>query len=235
MTRAGRPLGRILLVAAGAALASCSGAPKAQPAAAAPASQSVSVRMTTSAGPIVLELDPVAAPVTVANFLSYVDKHQGGGYDGTVFHRVVAGFVIQGGGYSAQFVEQPNAGRIVNEWQNGLKNRRGTIAMARDEQPDTATREFYINLVDNPKLDTAREKTGNAGYAVFGRVVAGMDVVDRIGAVATAKRADPKITDGSFDNVPVEPILITRVERVESAGPQAVATGNPRGFGFLQP
>jgi cyclophilin family peptidyl-prolyl cis-trans isomerase len=171
-------------------------------------------------GTIVVQLACVEAPVSVANFLHYADS---GAYDGTIFHRVVKGFVIQGGGWTPDLKERAKvaaaAGHpdvpIKNEWQNGLKNVRGTIAMARDEGPDTATREFYINLVDNPKLDIARAKAGNAGYAVFGRVVEGMDVVDRIGAVATRNVDVAGVTDGSMENVPVETVVIRRIQRIE--------------------
>jgi peptidyl-prolyl cis-trans isomerase A (cyclophilin A) len=104
---------------------------------------------------------------------------------------------------------------IKNEWQNGLKNERGTIAMARETEPDSATREFFINLADNARLDTAREKTGNAGYAVFGRVVKGMDVVDRIAAAPTRNVDVPGVTDGSMQNVPVGAVVIRKVERVK--------------------
>jgi peptidyl-prolyl cis-trans isomerase A (cyclophilin A) len=180
--------------------------------------QPVRVSMATSMGDIVLELDPAHAPVTVANFLKYVDA---GAYDGTTFHRVVPGFVIQGGGWTSDLKERakqaaaagPRDTPIRNEWQNGLKNVRGTIAMARDEQPDTATREFYMNLKDNPKLDTPRATTGNAGYAVFGRVVAGMDVVERIGSVETRSVEVAGVTDGSMQNVPVKTVVIHRVIR----------------------
>jgi cyclophilin family peptidyl-prolyl cis-trans isomerase len=174
--------------------------------------------METSMGEIVLELDRERAPVTVANFLGYVDR---GAYDGTTFHRVVENFVIQGGGWTPELVERARldkeAGRpdvpIRNEWRNGLKNVRGTIAMARDEGPDTATREFYINVQDNPKLDTARATTGNAGYAVFGRVVEGMEAVDRIRHVKTGAREVAGVTDGSMGNVPVEAVVIRSVRR----------------------
>lgn len=177
------------------------------------------VAMDTRLGTIVVELDRDRAPIATANFLKYADA---GAYNGTTFHRVVAGFVIQGGGWTADLEERAKdaaaAGTpdvpIKNEWQNGLKNERGTIAMARDAAPDTATREFFINLVDNPKLDTAREKSGNAGYAVFGRVVKGMEVVDRIGQVPTRPVEVPGVTDGSMGNVPVEPIVIRKVARV---------------------
>jgi cyclophilin family peptidyl-prolyl cis-trans isomerase len=179
----------------------------------------VRVRMDTTMGAIVVELDQQHAPITVANFLSYTDSHA---YDGTTFHRVVENFVIQGGGWTPDLKERAKdaaaAGHpdvpIKNEWQNGLKNVRGSIAMARDAAPDTATREFYINVQDNPKLDTAREKTGNAGYAVFGRVIEGMDVVDRIRHVPTHSVNVPGVTDGSMENVPVEAVVVRKVERV---------------------
>lgn len=179
----------------------------------------VYVQMNTSAGEIVLELDAARAPVTVANFLNYAER---GAYDGAVFHRVVQDFVIQGGGWTPDLTERAKADAaagnpdvpIRNEWPNGLKNLRGAIAMARDAAPDTATREFYINVQDNPRLDTAREQTGNAGYAVFGRVVEGLDVVDRIRHVPIAPREVPGVTDGSMDNVPVEPVIIRRVKRI---------------------
>ncbi len=171
------------------------------------------VRMETTAGHILLALDRARAPISVANFLGYAER---GAYVGTIFHRVIPAFVIQGGGYDAALVERAKvdaaAGRpdqpIQNEWRNGLKNVRGTIAMARETEPNTATREFYINVADNPKLDTARETTGDAGYAVFGRVVEGMDVVDRIRAGATRE-----IPEREMKDVPVDPVVIIRVRR----------------------
>jgi len=180
--------------------------------------KTVRIRMETSKGRIVLDLDREHAPITVANFLKYADR---GAYDGTTFHRIVENFVIQGGGWTPDLVERAkldkDAGRpdvpIKNEWQNGLKNLRGTIAMARDEGPDTATREVYINVADNAKLDTAREKTGNAGYAVFGRVVEGMDVVDAIRHVPTKSVKVAGVEDGSMENGPVETVVIHRVSR----------------------
>lgn len=183
-----------------------------------PSAPTVLVDMTTSKGVITIELDRVHAPISVANFLAYADR---GAYDGTIFHRVVENFVIQGGGYTTTLTERAkhdkDAGHpdtpIMNEWQNGLKNTRGTIAMARDEQPNTATREFYINVQDNPKLDTARSQTGNAGYAVFGQVVSGMDVVDAIRQVPTTAKPSPDVTDGSLNNVPVETVEIKSVKR----------------------
>lgn len=172
--------------------------------------------MQTSAGDIVLELDHEKAPISVANFVMHANRRD---YDGTIFHRVIPTFVVQGGGWTAELKEKAKqderVGRkdtpIRNEWENGLKNVTGTIAMAREEQPDTATREFYINVADNAKLDTAREKTGNAGYAVFGRVVRGMDVVEKIRIGETGPRPDVKVDDGSMENVPLRPVVIRRV------------------------
>ncbi len=174
------------------------------------------VVMETSMGDIALELDRARAPISVANFLDHARR---GAYDATTFHRVVQDFVIQGGGWTPDLVERAKldaaAGRpdrpIANEWRNGLKNVRGTIAMAREEAPDSATREFYINTQDNPKLDTARETTGHAGYAVFGRVVGGMDVVDAIRRVPVREVAVPGVEDGSMKHVPLQPVVIRRV------------------------
>lgn len=158
------------------------------------------VVLDTNLGPIVLELDPDRAPVGVANFLRYVND---GSYNGSTFHRVVPGFVIQGGGYTHDLVELKAGPPIANEWRNGLKNTRGAVAWARDPAPDTATREFYINLADNPKLDEPRPTTGDAGYAVFGRVIEGMEVVDAIAAVKTRP-----IPERDMKDVPVEPVVI---------------------------
>ena len=197
----------------------------------------VHVLMATSAGDIVLELDPAAAPITVANFLSYMEPRGAGGYDGSTFHRVVPGFVIQGGGYTAEMRPLRSGAAIKNEWPNGLSNARGTIAMARDADPDTATREFFINLADNAKLDTPRDVSGKAGYAVFGRVIAGMDVVDRIAAVRTAPKPDPAVTDGSLNNVPVDPVVIRAVRRIspEEARRRAAAAGAGDNDGAARP
>jgi peptidyl-prolyl cis-trans isomerase A (cyclophilin A) len=168
---------RHLLVSAAAALAAALLAPAAaQDKGAAP----VRVLLATSAGDITLQLDPDKAPKTVANFLDYV---KAGHYDGTVFHRVIDGFMIQGGGFTEEMVQKPTRAPIPLEARNGLKNERGTVAMARTAVPDSATAQFFINLVDNPRLDYPNPD-GN-GYAVFGRVVAGMDVVDRIRTVET--------------------------------------------------
>ena len=164
------------------------------------------VLVETSLGDIVVRLDPAHAPVSVENFLRYVDR---GAYDGTIIHRVVPGFVIQGGGHLPDLTELPGNDPIVNEWGNGLKNARGTIAMARDTGPDTATRQWYINLADNARLDIGREVSGGAGYAVFGAVVEGVEGVDAIASVATYDRPDLELL-----NIPVEPIMIRSVRRV---------------------
>jgi cyclophilin family peptidyl-prolyl cis-trans isomerase len=143
------------------------------------------VTLDTTKGKIVIELDPDKAPKTVDNFLKYV---KAGHYDGTVFHRVIAGFMIQGGGYDAGGAERPTRPPIENESNNGLKNERGTIAMARTSDPNSATSQFYISVVDNRSLDYAPQRWG---YAVFGKVVEGMDVVDAIAGVKTGPSDKP--------------------------------------------
>jgi cyclophilin family peptidyl-prolyl cis-trans isomerase len=140
------------------------------------------VVLETSLGPIKVALDRDKAPASVDNFLQYV---RSGHYDGTVFHRVIPNFMIQGGGFDANMSQKPTKPPIKNEANNGLKNRRGTLAMARTNDPDSATSQFFINLKDNPALDYGMR---NAGYAVFGEVTEGMDVVDRIAAVPTSAR-----------------------------------------------
>ncbi len=157
------------------------------------------VRLATTAGDIVVELDAAKAPKTVANFVQYVKD---GHYDGTIFHRVINGFMIQGGGMKPDMSEKPTRAPIPLESRNGLSNARGTIAMARTMVPDSATSQFFINVVDNGMLDQANSRDGN-GYAVFGKVVEGMDVVDRIKGVAV-KNAGP------HQNVPVEPVIIKK-------------------------
>jgi peptidyl-prolyl cis-trans isomerase A (cyclophilin A) len=182
------------------ALALCEPAKEAEkPATTTAAAKAAKVRLKTTKGDIVLELNAEKAPVTVANFLGYVNKKH---YDGTVFHRVIDGFMIQGGGFKLDgenLVEQETGKGIVNEGQNGLKNDRGTIAMARTSDPNSATAQFFINVVDNAMLNYP----SNGGYAVFGKVVEGMDVVDKIKAVKT--RADARLGG----DVPVEPVTIT--------------------------
>ena len=168
-------------------------------------------KIQTSMGDIVVELYPDAAPVTVENFLTYATS---GHYDRTIFHRVVGGYVIQGGGYSQYFNERPPKDPITYEGDNDIKNERGTIAMARGDDPKSAQAQWFINLQDNPKFDhRIFEDLPVYGYAVFGKVVEGMDVVDAIGAVATGP-------DGPFEaEVPLEPILIKRIDPV--AWPEA--------------
>lgn len=166
----------------------------------------VLVEMNTSEGDIWLLLDSEHAPVSVANFVMYAER---GDYDGNIFHRIVPGFVIQSGGHSADLTELPGGEPIVNEWGNGLTNARGTIGMARDTDPDSATRQWYINLADNDRLNIAREVSGDAGYAVFGRVVEGMDVVDAIAAVQTYDQ--PGEGDDVLKNIPVETVDLERV------------------------
>lgn len=158
-----------------------------------------SVRIETSMGDIVVELNPERAPLTVQNFLQYVVD---GYYEGTIFHRVAGGFIVQGGGYLPDLTLKPAPRTVVNESGNGLSNLRGTIAMARANEPHGATSQFYFNLLDNIDLNPRLTRWG---YAVFGEVVSGMDVVDRIGSVPTGG-------GGEFDrDVPVEPIIIERI------------------------
>jgi peptidyl-prolyl cis-trans isomerase A (cyclophilin A) len=154
------------------------------------------VLMKTSEGDITVELYPEKAPKTVANFLDYVKSGQ---YNGTVFHRVIPGFMIQGGGYTTSFAEKPTRAPIPIESRNGLKNALGTIAMARTSDPNSATAQFFINTVDNAGLDYPNPD-GN-GYAVFGKVTSGMDVVKKI-------EAKPTTTRGAMADVPQKPIVI---------------------------
>jgi len=156
------------------------------------------VRLSTNLGDIVLELNPAKAPKTVENFLQYVaDQH----YDGTVFHRVIDNFMIQGGGFTADLQQKPTRAPVPLEASNGLKNDRGTIAMARTSNPNSATSQFFINVVNNDNLNAP--KPDGYGYTVFGRVVSGIEVVDKIRAVPTGNR-------GMFQNVPQTPITILK-------------------------
>ena len=157
------------------------------------------VLLDTSLGKIVIALDAAKSPKTVANFLEYV---KAGHYDGTVFHRVIPNFMIQGGGFDAQMSQKPTRAPILLESKNGLTNLRGSVAMARTAVPDSATAQFFINLKDNAFLDAANTPDGS-GYAVFGKVVSGMDVVDKIGAVQTASK-------GPHQNVPATPVVIRK-------------------------
>lgn len=160
------------------------------------------VEIRTSLGNIKVELYPDKAPVTVKNFLMYVKKKS---YDGTIFHRVVAGFIIQGGGFDKNLKKRPTEAPIKNEANNGLNNKRGTIAMARTHIVDSATNQFFINLDDNYSLD--HKYLDQAGYCVFGKVIAGMDVVDKIGKVKTNWKKRRK-------DVPVEDIIIKEIVKV---------------------
>jgi len=157
------------------------------------------VKLSTNLGDIVVELDREKAPKTVDNFLQYV---KAGHYDGTVFHRVIENFMIQGGGMKPDMSEKPTRAPIPLESRSGLTNVRGTVAMARTMVPDSATAQFFINVKDNPFLDQANARDGN-GYAVFGKVVAGMDVVDKIKAVPVADK-------GGHQNVPKAPVIIKK-------------------------
>ena len=162
------------------------------------------VVMETSLGPIKIELDGDKAPVTVANFLGYVDDKY---YDNTIFHRVIDGFMVQGGGMEPGMKQKATRAPIANEAGNGLKNKRYTVAMARTNEPHSATAQFFINVADNDFLDHKGPSPQGWGYCVFGRVTAGQDVVDRIKGVPTANR-------GLHQNVPKEDVVIKRAEEV---------------------
>jgi peptidyl-prolyl cis-trans isomerase A (cyclophilin A) len=157
------------------------------------------VRLATSMGDIVVQLDAEKAPKSATNFLQYVKD---GHYDGTIFHRVIAGFMIQGGGFDAEMKQKATRAPIALESRNGLSNLRGTLAMARTNVPDSASSQFFINVVDNPGLDAANSSDGN-GYAVFGKVIAGMDVVDKIRAVPVGNMA-------GHQNVPQQPVVLKK-------------------------
>lgn len=163
------------------------------------ASPNPQVVLDTSKGSIVLELDPAKAPKTVANFLHYVES---GHFDGTIFHRVIPKFMVQGGGFTADMKQKPVEASIENEADNGLKNDRGTIAMARTNDPHSATAQFFFNSIDNGFLNHTSKTAKGWGYTVFGRVIEGMDVVDAMSTVQTGHR-------GGHGDVPVEPITIT--------------------------
>jgi peptidyl-prolyl cis-trans isomerase A (cyclophilin A) len=157
------------------------------------------VRLSTSQGDIRIQLNAEKAPKSVANFLQYVKSGQ---YNGTIFHRVIENFMIQGGGFTPKMQQKPTRPPIPLESNNGLLNLRGSIAMARTGDPNSATAQFFINTVDNAFLDAANSRDG-MGYAVFGTVIQGMEVVDQI-------RAVPVTTQGAFENVPVTPVIITK-------------------------
>jgi len=164
------------------------------------------VLLKTNKGDITIALFQDKAPISVKNFLSYADEKF---YDGTIFHRVIKGFMVQGGGMTADMHEKSAKPPIKNEAANGLKNKRGTLAMARTPEIDSATCQFFINLVDNSFLDHQSNDPEKFGYAVFGKVIAGMDVVDAIAGVATGSK-------GGHQDVPREPVTILSVSRLES-------------------
>ena len=169
------------------------------------AAKETQVRISTSVGDIDLVLYADKAPVTVKNFLGYVDK---GEYNGTIFHRVIKGFMIQGGGFDSKLDKRPTRDPIRNEADNGLKNRIGTIAMARTGIPDSATNQFFINTADNGFLDFKDKSVQGWGYAVFGKVIKGMDVVRKIESAPTRYY-------GPFQNLPSPAIVIKRVQRIK--------------------
>ncbi len=164
------------------------------------AAKNPQVVFATSKGEITIELYADKAPISVKNFLAYVDS---GFYDGVIFHRVIPGFVIQGGGFTAEMVKKTTKAPIKNEADNGLKNLRGTLSLARTQAVNSATSQFFINLQDNDALD---HRPGNFGYAVFGKVVDGMDVVDTIAGVPTASH-------GHYRDVPTIPVIIKKASR----------------------
>jgi peptidyl-prolyl cis-trans isomerase B (cyclophilin B) len=160
------------------------------------------VRLDTSHGAIVLELDDDNAPATVANFLQYATD---GHYDDTIFHRVIDGFMIQGGGFAPGMKQKPTRGPVANEAGNGLKNRKYTVAMARTNDPHSATAQFFVNVADNDFLDYKGPSPQGWGYCVFGKVVEGTDVVDRIKGVPTGR-------SGFHENVPSDDVVIRKAE-----------------------
>lgn len=197
----------VLTTAAALLLVAAQAAPPAAPAAGptpAPPPAGPVVSLVTSLGEIRIALRPDKAPLTVDNFLKYV---KAGHYTGTIFHRVMPGFMVQGGGMDATLKEKPTRPPVRNEAKNGLRNARGTVAMARTNDPNSATAQFFVNVKDNHALDFGIR---GAGYTVFGEVIQGMDVVDRIVAVTTGTR-------GGHENVPVTPVVI-KSARVVSAG-----------------
>ena len=162
------------------------------------------VELTTSAGAMRIELDDAQAPLTVANFLSYVNS---GHYDGTIFHRVIPGFMVQGGGFTADMQQKPSNATIQNEANNGLKNNKYTLAMARTSAPHSASAQFFINGTDNDFLNFKSESPQGWGYAVFGKVVSGTEVVDQIERVATGNK-------GGHENVPKEAVTIVKAVEI---------------------
>ncbi len=160
------------------------------------------IKLTTSMGEITIEMYPNEAPATVQNFLNYVES---GFFDGLIFHRVIEGFMIQGGGFAPDMQQKKSGEPIQNEADNGLKNETGTLAMARTGDPHSATAQFFINLENNDFLNHTGKNPQGWGYAVFGKVTEGLDVVDKIGSVST-------YTAGAYSDVPVEPVIIENVQ-----------------------
>lgn len=175
----------------------------------APAALNPRVVLETSKGNIVVELYQGKAPKTVKNFLDYV---KAGFFNGTIFHRVIPGFMVQGGGFTPDMTEKPTRPSIPNEADNGLGNQRGTLAMARTRDPNSAGAQFFINLTDNASLNHRSKTIEGWGYAVFGRVVEGMEVVDSIAGVQTMNK-------GMYDDVPVQPVIIKKARLVSAAKP----------------
>lgn len=160
------------------------------------------VKLETNQGNIVIELEDDKTPITVNNFLDYVKE---GIYENTIFHRVIKGFMIQGGGFESNMEKKETKSPIINEAKKGIKNTKGTISMARTNQPNSATSQFFINLVDNSFLDYKNDSSDGIGYCAFGKVIEGMDVVTQIGSVKTTSKS-------GHDDVPVEDIVINKVE-----------------------
>ena len=177
----------------------CADPPAAPAAKPAPATQ---VQVITSMGSFTIEVNPERAPLTVAQFLKFVDQ---GFYAGTIFHRAIPNFVIQGGGYDADYKLKGNPPKVVNESGNGLTNSRGTVGLARPAEPHAGDVQFYVNLADNAALDPSATRWG---YAVFGKVVQGMDVVDEIATVSTGAKGPFK------ENAPLKPVVILKIERL---------------------
>ena len=181
--------------------------------------QNPRVEMRTNLGVITLELQPENAPETVKNFLQYVKD---GFYNGTIFHRVIADFMVQGGGFTPDMQQKKTRDPIKHEGGNGLKNQVGTIAMARTAEPHTATSQFFINVVDNQMLDFRGPGPQEVGYTVFGKVVTGLDVVNKIRNVQTTSK-------GGHQNVPVQTVLIERVTLLEAAAAKPAAKSDTKG------
>jgi peptidyl-prolyl cis-trans isomerase B (cyclophilin B) len=181
------------------------------------------ILLATTFGNITLELDAAKAPQSVDNFVQYVNE---GHYDGTVFHRVIDGFMVQGGGFTPDMVQKKTRAPVRNEADNGLSNRRGTVAMARTSDPHSATAQFFINTVDNRFLDHTSPTPQGWGYTVFGRVVGGMDVVDRIGKARTGER---HVQGYPVPDIPLTPIVITKARVLTDAEAAAfrAASGTP--------